>query len=94
MEVGIASKNTLRYIHVNAIYDVLDDKVCKALPAFHAFTGSDYAAAFCRRGKIKPFRLFLKDQAIIDTFEKLGDLSYEKPNHITQEEFKNIESSI
>lgn len=31
----------------------LGPKLCKSLPAFHAFTGSDYTAAFYNKGKVE-----------------------------------------
>lgn len=33
-------------------------KLCQSLPAFHAFTGCDYTAAFSNKGKVKPFQIF------------------------------------
>jgi hypothetical protein len=35
----------------------LTEKLCKSLPAYHAFTGSDYTASFSRRGKVKPIKV-------------------------------------
>ena len=31
-------------------------EIAKALPGFHAFTGSDSTSAFIRKGKIQPFK--------------------------------------
>ena len=37
--------------------EVLTPEICMALSAFHAFTGSDYTAAFLRKGKAKSLKL-------------------------------------
>ena len=55
-EVGLFSDNSLRYIIVNQIYEALGIKVCNALPAFRAFTGSNYSAAFSGKGKEIPLK--------------------------------------
>ena len=51
MEIGLSSNNTLRYIDINKMYEHFGEKVCNAMPAFHAFTGSDFTASFLRKGK-------------------------------------------
>ena len=60
MEVGHYTDNTLRYIDVDKIHDTLGESVCNALPALHVFSGSDYTAAFNKKGKTRPLKL-LKD---------------------------------
>ena len=72
IEIGQFSNNSLEYINVNKIYDHLGVNVCKALPAFHIFTGSDYTAAFSGIGKVKPFRKLIKNKKYIDAFASLG----------------------
>ena len=52
LEVGLFTKNTLRYISVNQLYSKLGARLSKSLPSYHAFTGCDYTAAFSRKGKI------------------------------------------
>ena len=54
VEVGLYSKNALRYINVNKLYGKIGDPVCKFLPAYHALTGCDYTASFSRKGKVRP----------------------------------------
>jgi len=51
LEVGIQSKNTLRFIDVSALSGTIGSSLSKALPAFHAFTGCDFTPAFARKGK-------------------------------------------
>ena len=75
LEVGLYSKNTLRYISVNQLFRKLGEKLCKSLPAFHAFTGCDYSAAFSRKGKLQPFKLLEKNQEIQLLFSELGKCS-------------------
>ena len=73
METGVYSKNTLRYISVNNIYAKLGSKLCKALPAFHAFTGCDYTACFSRKGKVRPFKLLEKNDEAQEVFGSIGE---------------------
>ena len=46
MEVGLITNNTLRYIIINLIAENSVMQLCKALPAFHVFTGCDNSLAF------------------------------------------------
>ena len=46
LEVGLYPKNNLRYIDVRKLFNKLGKDLCRVLPAFHVFTGSDYTAAF------------------------------------------------
>ena len=72
LEVGHYTNNTLRYIDIDKIHDYFGDSVCNALPALHIFTGSDYTAAFNKKGKVKPLKLL---QDIVDfqsVFSELG----------------------
>ena len=72
METGLYSKNTLRYININEIYQSIGSKVSKALPALHAFTGCDYTSSFSRKGKIRPLKMLEKNVKLQDTFAGLG----------------------
>ena len=72
LEVGLYTKNTLRYISVNQLFLKLGDVLCKSLPAYHAFTGCDYTASFSRKGKIQPFKLLEKNKDIQELFGELG----------------------
>ena len=66
VESVIQSKNNLRYISINQLFDQLGESLCKAMPFYHAFTGCDYISSFNRKGKIKLFKLLEK----ILTFKK------------------------
>ena len=57
LEVGLVTKNTLRYINVTAISAKLESPLSEAIPGFHAFTGCDYCPAFSRNGKIGPLKI-------------------------------------
>ena len=72
LEVGIYTNNTLEYINVNQLYAVLGSKLCRALPAFHIFTGSDYTAAFSGRGKVTPLKKLEKSDEFLHAFGSLG----------------------
>lgn len=75
MDVGVASSNTRRSIDISLFAKTLGTKVCDALPAFHAFTGCDYSAAFIRKGKIRPFRVMVKHDKYLVAFSQLGSSS-------------------
>lgn len=51
----------------------LGSTLCRGLPAFHAFTGCDYTAAFFLKGKTKPFKLFSKNETYQNVFASLLD---------------------
>ena len=89
METGIVTKNTLRYISVNQIHESFGKEFCKALPAFHAFTGCDYTASFNRKGKVRPLKLFENNESIQQVFSKLHDW-----NTINEEDIMSVESFV
>lgn len=72
MEVGRVSNNSLRYIELHKLYEHLGSSLCKSLPAFHAFTGCDFSAAFHGKGKIKPFKLLQQNHEFQEYFSALG----------------------
>ena len=46
--------------------------MCNALPALHLFTGSDYTAAFNKKGKVKPLKLLQDNIDFQSAFSALG----------------------
>ena len=86
LEVGLYAKNSLRYIDVRKLFNKLGKDLCRALPAFHVFAGSDYTAAFSRKGKIHPLKTLEKDKTAQTVF---GDMGFS--DDIQEEEFKVIE---
>ena len=72
MDTGTSSKNTRRTINITELAEVLTQEICLALPAFHAFTGSDYTAAFLRKGKVKLLMLMGSNKQYIDSFSQPG----------------------
>jgi hypothetical protein len=72
LEVGLYTRNTLRFINVNQLHNKLGNKLAKALPAYHAFTGCDYTAAFSRKGKIAPLKILEKDEELQEIFGCMG----------------------
>ena len=84
------SGNNRRHIDVSAIATALDTKrngLAAAIPGLHAFTGSDFTAAFYRKGKVKPFEILEKDISgnYISFFAKLS--TEEIPDQTKAEEF-------
>ena len=73
METGTASNNSQRYICLTNIVAALGINMCKALPAFHAFSGCDYTSAFVRHGKVLPLLKLEKNECAQTAFAKLAD---------------------
>lgn len=59
------------YINCTDLSIKLGATLCLALPAFHAFTGCDYTAAFFNKGKIRPLKIFMKHPHIQEVFASL-----------------------
>ena len=68
------------------LFNQLGKDLCRALPVLHVFTGSDYTAAFSRKGNIHPLKTFQKDKTAQTVF---GDMGFSV--NIQEEEFKVIE---
>ena len=83
LEVGLYAKNSLRYTDVRKLFNKLGKDLYRALPAFHIFTGSDYTAAFSRKGKIRPIPCL---QTVF------GDMVFS--DDIQEEEFKSLKSLL
>ena len=56
MDFRLQSRNNLRFISVDSKYSNLGKNFCKALPAYHVFTGSDFMASFSQKEKIQPLK--------------------------------------
>ena len=78
MDTGTCSKNTRRNINITKLAETLTQEICLALPAFQAFTGSDYTAAFLCKGKAEPLKLMESNKKYTEAFAQLG--SSEKIN--------------
>ena len=68
MDVGLSSNNTRRYINISQLVGYLDVAVIDALPALHAFTGSDYSASFMHKEKLRPLDLVIKHSTFTAAF--------------------------
>lgn len=68
----------MRLIDVTDIYAQLGEQLCKALPAFHAFTGCDYNPSFYRKAKQRPFSLLSKLESFQVTFANMTDESMDR----------------
>jgi hypothetical protein len=67
---GIRDK--LRFIPCHSIASRIGDKVCKALPAYHAISGCDSTSALSGVGKKKCIKLLRQDQCVQDTLSLVG----------------------
>lgn len=72
LEVGVQSRNNQRYINLNQLHHFLGESLCNSLPAYHALTGCDYTASFCRKGKVTPLKILEKDIAAQEALGQLG----------------------
>ena len=72
LEFGLYAENSLRYIDVRKLFNKLGKDLCRALPAFHVFTGSDYIATFSRKGKIRPSKTLEKYKTAQTVFGDMG----------------------
>ena len=72
MEVGTYSQNNVRFIHVVKLHRKLGDTLSRALPGCHEFMGCDYTVAFCRKGKLRPFKLLENNLKCQKVFGGIG----------------------
>ena len=56
MDTGTSNGKNRRYVNLSAIAISICSNVCQALPAYHAFTGTDDTSAIIRKGNVRPFR--------------------------------------
>ena len=49
--VGFGPKKYFRYYHINTLHEDWGTSKARAMPFFHALTGSDTTSQFCRHGK-------------------------------------------
>ena len=89
MDVGHSYNNTRRYIDITALADKLGAETCEALPAIHAFSGSDYTAAFYRKGKKRIYELAHKVEGALDAFAMIGETA-----HVNIEDVPELESLV
>ena len=68
---GTGSKNIRWSINITELAEVLTPELCMTLPAFHAFTGSDYSAAFLIKEKAKPLKLIEGNEKYIGALPHL-----------------------
>ena len=73
MEMGLYTKNTLRYINITKLYEKLGGTLCKALPGFHALTGSDSTPVASGRGKLGPYKKLEKNKKVQKALGNLGE---------------------
>ena len=88
LEEGFQSNNTQRVIDVNGLNRELGENYCKCLLAYHALTGCDYTASYCRRGKMKPLKMLEKNE---DFQEALTILAF---SEVDGDTLKLVESYI
>ena len=75
LEIDKESKNNQQYININELHQHVRPKICCTLPAFPTFTGCDYTSSFMGKEKVKPVKLFQKNEAIQDALIVLGEIN-------------------
>lgn len=83
LDVGTVSKKTRRFINISAIQKSLGPGISKALPAFHAYTGSDYTSAFAKKGKARPFAKLQQNREVQKAFQTLAEKSVDEKSRKT-----------
>ncbi|KAJ8677787.1 hypothetical protein QAD02_013574 [Eretmocerus hayati] len=73
LDMGVG--NHEKIIDVNSMYNKLGESVCRALPAFHAFTGCDSNPSFFMKGKKRPFSIMKGNPDFVEAFSNLSDCS-------------------
>lgn len=61
------------YIYCSRLAQNLGEELCRALPAFHAFTGCDFTASFYRKGKSQPLKILRDSSHFISLFGSLNE---------------------
>ena len=56
MDTGTSNGKNRQFVNLSAIAISIGSNMCQALPAYHAFTGTDYTSAIIRKVKVRPFR--------------------------------------
>ena len=94
MDVGLEYKHYNTFISISALVSHLDHAVIDALPALHAYTGSDYTSSFMNKGIVKKnshSRMHFQRLVKVEIFHQLMQLklsnshalSLEWPNYVT-----------
>ena len=61
--------NSQWFISLNQLYITsLGKTFCQSIPGYHEFTGCDYKASFCRRGKVRPLKILAKNVKLQQMF--------------------------
>ena len=71
MDTGLKSNNTGIYINISQPVSHMDRNTINTLPDLHAFTGSDYTAAFMGKGKLMALQLIMKSDNNSSRFTRL-----------------------
>ena len=81
MDTGLSNNNTRIYINISQLVGHLDRNTINTLTALHAFTGSDFTAAFMVKGKLQALQLIMKshNNAFRDAFYNLGHCDLSAP---------------
>ena len=71
LETGSSSKH--RILKIARLCEEIGPDCCQALPALHAFTGSDYTSVFHGIGKVKAFKIMADSNEFVELFKRIGD---------------------
>ncbi len=66
--VGFGPRQHFRYYHINSLCEQWGDEISKALPYFHAFTGSDTTSQFFWHGKRMAWKAWMSFPHVTKAF--------------------------
>lgn len=66
--VGFGPKKSFRYYHIKTLYNDWGSQKCRAMPFFHALTGSDTTSQFLRHGKKAAWKTWATYQEANEAF--------------------------
>ena len=82
--IRTGTKNKARIISINKVkqslilrYDLQNIDIqllLKSFLSFHELTGCDTTSSFSGKGKVKPFKIMLKNQSYMEEFAAFGDV--------------------
>ncbi|XP_071792576.1 uncharacterized protein [Asterias amurensis] len=80
----------IQYFSVNAICNKLKEPKCRALPPFHAFTGSDTTSQFLGKGKKSAWEAWNSFPGVSEAFVSISQHPFE-PLEIASPDFQLLE---
>ena len=84
LEVGYASKNSLKFIDLSRIAQHLGPELARSLAGFHCFTGCDQIPSFAGKGKVTPLKILKSSTSYQMAFASLGSVENVSEESVVQ----------